>query len=133
MGEIEYFASHGASTLGVIANTVAYADGRPWLDGVIDYLDGNRGRLVELVAEHLPGVEFRAPEGTYIAWLDCRPLGLDESAADFFLREAGAALTDGIACGEAGEGFVRLIFATPRPVLEQAVVSMAQALHHRES
>lgn len=129
--KIEFFASHGASTLGVIANTVAYADGGPWLDEVIGYLDQNRARLVELVAEHLPGVVFSPPQGTYIAWLDCRPLGLDESAADFFLREAGVALTDGITCGAAGEGFVRFIFATPRPILEQAVVSMGRALRRR--
>ncbi|WP_022883237.1 MalY/PatB family protein [Gryllotalpicola ginsengisoli] len=45
------WAGHGTSNLGVIANTTAYNDGRQWLADTIDYLDGNRTRLGELLAE----------------------------------------------------------------------------------
>lgn len=121
-------AGHGASNLGVIAATVAYRAGRPWLDDVVDYLDGSRSLLADLVTEHLPEVGFVPPQGTYIAWLDCRALGLDAGPADFFRERAGVALTDGAACGAAGQGFVRFVFATPRPVLEQAVVAMGAAV-----
>lgn len=126
--DIWFLASHGASTLGVVANTAAYSAGREWLDGVLGYLDGNRQRLADLVAEQLPGVSYRVPEGTYIAWLDCRDLGLAVSPAEFFRTEAGVALTDGAECGATGEGFVRMVFATPRPVLQQAVTRMGEAL-----
>jgi cystathionine beta-lyase len=127
-------ASHGASTLGVIANTTAFTTGRSWLEAVIVYLDSNRRLLSELVAEHLPGVRYLPPQGTYIGWLDCRGLGLDGSPADFFAEQAGVALTDGAACGEAGIGFARIIFATPRPILTQAVASMGEAVRsHRSS
>jgi cysteine-S-conjugate beta-lyase len=129
--EVGIWASHGASTLGVLASTAAYRDGREWLDGVVDYLDGNRAVLGGLLGEHLPEVGYTMPEGTYIAWLDFRALHLDESPADFFLREAGVALTDGIACGEAGEGHARFVFATPRPILEEAIRRMAEAAHRR--
>jgi cystathionine beta-lyase len=137
---------HGASTPGAWATIAAYRDGRPWLDDVVRYLDGNRALLAELLAEHLPQVGFLPPEGTYLAWLDCRalgsrapaagrahpgePLGLaadEPSPADFFLARAQVMLTDGAACGEGGGGHVRLNFATPRPVLAEIVRRMAAA------
>jgi cystathionine beta-lyase len=126
-------ASHGASNLGVIANTVAYREGAEWLKKVVDYNDGNRHYLAELLREHIPEMGYVPPEGTYIAWLDARGLGLGDHPAEFFLREAGVAMTDGVACGEPGAGFMRFIFATPRPVIEQAVVQMAAALKRRGS
>ncbi|SDM77084.1 cystathione beta-lyase [Geodermatophilus siccatus] len=123
-------AEHGASTLGVLANTAAYTGGAGWLDDVLAYLDGNRRLLADLVAEHLPGVRYTPPEGTYLAWLDCRELELPEPGA-FFLERAGVALTDGALCGVAGTGFARLNVATPRPVLVQAVEQMGAALTAR--
>jgi cysteine-S-conjugate beta-lyase len=123
-------AEHGASTLGVVANTAAYTGGAGWLDEVLTYLDGNRRLLAELVGAHLPGVRYTPPEGTYLAWLDCRALDLAEPGA-FFLEQAGVALTDGALCGAAGRGSVRLNVATPRPVLEQAVEQMGAALAAR--
>ena len=75
---------------------------------------------------------YALAEGTYIAWLDARDLDIEGSPAEFFLNEAGVALTDGTACGAVGEGFLRFILATPRPIIEQAVVQMAAALaRHR--
>ncbi|TFV56656.1 aminotransferase class I/II-fold pyridoxal phosphate-dependent enzyme [Geodermatophilus sp. DF01-2] len=123
-------AEHGAATLGVVANTAAYTGGAGWLDDVLAYLDGNRRLLADLVAEHLPGVAYIPPEGTYLAWLDCRSLGLPDPGA-FFLEHAGVALVDGALCGAAGTGAVRLNFATPRPVLAQAVEQMGAALAAR--
>jgi len=124
---------HGASTPGVIATTAAYAEGREWLGEVTDYLDSNRTRLAELLAEHLPEIGYRVPDATYIAWLDCASLGIDGSIADFFRTEAGVTLTDGVLCGRGYENHVRLIFAMPQPILEEAVIRMAAAVRrHRE-
>src|SRR5690606_7026042 len=67
-------AGHATSTPGVIANTAAYRHGGPWLDSVMAYLQGNLELLRHTLAERAPGVGFRAPEGTYLAWLDCRGL-----------------------------------------------------------
>jgi cystathionine beta-lyase len=121
---------HGASTLGVVANTAAYTGGAGWLDDVLAYLDGNRRLLADLLAEHLPGVRYTPPEGTYLAWLDCRELGLAEPGP-FFLEEAGVALTDGLLCGASGRQYVRLNVATPRPVLTEVVERMGAALAAR--
>jgi cystathionine beta-lyase len=124
---------HGASTAGVQATTAAYRHGRGWLDEVVGYLDGSRRLLGDLLAEHLPSVRWQPPEGTYLAWLDCRDLaGVmgpgAASPADFFLAKAQVVLTDGAACGDIGRGHVRLNFATPRPILTEIVRRLAGAV-----
>ncbi|GAA4735128.1 aminotransferase class I/II-fold pyridoxal phosphate-dependent enzyme [Amnibacterium soli] len=125
--EVAGLVAHGAAGFGVAANTAAYTEGGPWLDGVLEYLDASRTRVGELLAERLPQVGYRAPEGSYIAWLDVRALDLGDAPAEAIRERAGVALTDGAACGEAGRGFVRLILATPLPVLEEIVDRLARA------
>ena len=122
---------HGASTPGVLAATAAYDDGEEWLDGVLQYLDGNRHFLAGLLADRLPQIRWTPPQGTYLAWLDCRGLGIDGPAGAFFLEQAGVALVDGPECGAPGKGHVRLNFATPRPVLATIVARMAAAVTAR--
>ncbi|PFG40824.1 cystathionine beta-lyase [Georgenia soli] len=125
------YAADVSDTVGLLGARVAtavYTDDGGWLDDVVEYLRGNRDLLAKLVAEHLPGAVLTRTEGSYIAWLDCRALDIEGSAAAFFRREAQVALTDGIACGEAGAGFVRIIMATPRPILRRAVEQMGEAL-----
>ena len=133
---------HGASTPGVRATTAAYRDGGPWLDDAVAYLDGSRALLARLLAEHLPEAGYQPPEGTYLAWLDCRALLADAGArpasgralpadvspAEFFLAKARVMLTDGAACGAAGAGHVRLNFATPRPILAEIVRRLGGAV-----
>ena len=128
---IGMMASHGASNLGVIANTAAYRDDRAWLAEVVEYLDGNRRFLGEALAAQIPEIAYREPEGTYIGWLDARALDLGAQPADFFREKAGIALTDGSATGLVGVGFLRFVFATPRPIIAQAVDRMAEALARR--
>jgi cysteine-S-conjugate beta-lyase len=119
---------HGASTPGVIANAVAYETGGPWLEDVVDYLDGNRRLLGQLLAEHAPGVGYTAPDATYIAWLDLSGYPIDGPVGDFLRESAGIAVTDGALCGTGYERYARLVFAMPRPVLERTVIQLADAL-----
>lgn len=121
---------HGTSTTGAVANLAAYTSGGAWLDEVTAYLDENRRLLAELVAE-LPGVHVSMPEGTYIALLDFRETGLTSDLGEWFREHAGVAMTDGAACGEAAIGFTRFVFATPRPVLREAVERIGRALAAR--
>jgi cysteine-S-conjugate beta-lyase len=130
-----FIFEHGASTPGVRASTAAYRGGGDWLADVVGYLDGSRKLLASLLAEYLPAIRYQPPEGTYLAWLDCRDLfgdrGIEVSPAEFFLAKARVLLTDGAACGEAGRGHVRLNFATPRPILTEIVRRMAEAMNGR--
>ncbi|MDX6298944.1 MAG: cysteine-S-conjugate beta-lyase [Nocardioidaceae bacterium] len=129
--EVGRIPEHGASNLGVVANIAAYEQGGPWLAQVLEYLDGSRRLLGQLLADRIPEIGYVQPEGTYLAWLDCRALGLGDHPAEFFLERAGVALTDGPLCGEASQGFVRYAFATPRAIMEQTVERMAEALRNR--
>jgi cystathionine beta-lyase len=119
--------TRGASVLGIVANRVAYEQGGPWLAEVVRYLDGNRSLLAELLARHLPQVRYTVPEGTYLAWLDCRDLGLDDPAA-FCLERAKVGLSAGPTFGPPGAGHVRLNFATSRAILTEIVERMATAM-----
>ncbi|MGY1829523.1 MalY/PatB family protein [Geodermatophilus sp. SYSU D01180] len=116
---------HGCSTLGAVANTAAYRDGVGWLEETIAVLDRHRRLLADLVASHLPGVRYRPPEGTYLAWLEGLPA---DAPGDLLLERAGVAVVDGARCGEAGRGAVRLNLATPEPVLTAIVERMAGVL-----
>ena len=123
--EVGHEAEHGAATLGAVANVAAYTEGIGWLDATLAVLDGNRRLLADLVGEHLPGIRYRPPEGTYLAWLE----GFDvPDPGDHLLREAGVALVDGARCGAAGRGAVRLNIATPEPVLRRVVERVGAAL-----
>ena len=125
---IGFFAGHGVSNLGVTANVAAYRDGHEWLAQVVAYLDGNRKFLAELVEEHLPGVRYSPPQGTYVSWLDFRDTPLNQNPAEFFKEKASVHLTDGASCGEGFEGFARFIFATPRPIMRAAFERMGEAM-----
>lgn len=119
--------THGATTIGIAANTAAYRDGAAWLDELIKYLDRNRMLLGELLAEHMPQVRYTIPEGTYLAWLDFRELDLPKEPASYFLRRSRVAMNSGKAFGANSAGFARLNFATTSSILEQAVKAMAKA------
>ncbi|MEU9517375.1 aminotransferase class I/II-fold pyridoxal phosphate-dependent enzyme [Streptomyces sp. NPDC048224] len=119
---------HGPSHVGVLAHTAALRDGTDWLDAVLAGLDENRRLLTALLAEHLPGVVHRAGQATYLAWLDCRPLGLGDDPAEVFLGRGRVALSSGIPFGSGGAGHVRLNLATSPEVLTEAVRRMAAAL-----
>ena len=120
--------THGASSLGVLAHTVALREGGPWLAEHLDGLDQNRRLLADLLAAHLPEVGYRVPAATYLAWLDFSPLGLPEEPGAFLLAHAGVALSAGVDFGPAGAGHARLNFATSSAVLTEAVERMATAV-----
>ncbi|WP_371328088.1 MalY/PatB family protein [Mycobacterium sp. 1423905.2] len=132
---------HGPSHLGIIAHTAAFAAGDDWLDALLLGLDANRALLDDLVAEHLSGVRLLRPQGTYLAWLDCRELGIEDRDTDglavvsdlsgparWFLDHAKVALSSGHVFGTGGAGHARLNFATSQAILREAVSRMGQAV-----
>ncbi len=113
------------------AMEAAYRDGAPWLAAVLNYLEGNLAMLRDVVAG-LDGVELIEPEGTFLAWLDFRALGLTPNELTAFLRgNVGWAVTRGQAFGGEGEGFARFNFATTKARLEGALNQLATALPRR--
>ncbi|MFI8946314.1 MalY/PatB family protein [Streptomyces sp. NPDC053750] len=119
---------HGPSHVGVLAHTAALRDGTAWLDAALAGIADNRRLLTDLLAEHLPGVVHHPGEATYLAWLDCRALGLGDDPADVFLRRGRVALSSGLPFGTGGTGHARLNLATSPDVLTEAVRRMAAAV-----
>ncbi len=120
--------SHGANLLGYVAALAAYQHGQEWLDQVLAYMEANRDILRQYVTDHLPGIRIVIPEGTYLAWLDCRDALIPGQPGQFFLQQARVALNEGAMFGPGGEGFVRLNFACPRSILVSALDRMRDAL-----
>jgi cystathionine beta-lyase len=118
----------GVTIMGYTAALAAYREGQPWLDALLCYLEDNRNLVVDYVNKHLPGIRMACPEGTYLAWLDCRQAAIEGNAHEFFVREARVALNDGREFGRPGEGFVRLNFGCCRDMLVEALERMRGAL-----
>ena len=121
---------HSASSIGVLAHAVALAEGRPWLAAHLAGLTENRRRLGALLAAEVPAIRWRPPEATYLAWLDCRALGLGDDPAGVFLDRGKVAVNSGPAFGPGGEGHVRLNFATAPQVLTEAVLRIRRVVDH---
>lgn len=124
---ISYRHRGAAGILGIEASVAAYAEGDAWLDALLAHLERVRGHLGAELAARLPGIAWWPPEATYLAWLDCRALELGPSPAEVFLERGRVALNDGAAFGSTGGGFVRLNFATSRPIVTEIVIRMAAA------
>jgi cysteine-S-conjugate beta-lyase len=129
--ELAFFATHGASNPGVVANIAAYTRGGEWLDDVVGYLDDSRRLLADLLARHLPQVRYRPPDGTYLAWLDCTGLDLPGSPGELVTDRAHVTVVDGPAFGAGGAGGFRFNFATPQPIMTEMVERMAAVLDRR--
>ena len=104
---------------GAEATLAAWTCGEPWLAETREHLTTMRNHIDGRIARELPEVRFTLPEATYLAWLDLRAYGLGDDPAKVLLEDARVALSAGRDFGENGAGFVRLNFATTRPILDE--------------
>jgi cystathionine beta-lyase len=118
----------GVNLFGLVAATAALTQGQPWLDELLVYLEGNRDLVYEFTRAHLPGVRMAKPEGTYLAWLDCRETPIAGQPCEYFLKTGRVALSDGGGFSRKAERFVRLNFGCPRYMLQDCMERMQQAL-----
>ena len=118
----------GIGILGQVATIAGWTEALDWLDELVAGLDANRHLLAELLAERLPEVRYRPPDATYLAWMDCRELGLGDDPASVFLGQGRVYLNSGLDFGPEGAGHVRLNFATSPAMLDEATARMAKAI-----
>jgi cysteine-S-conjugate beta-lyase len=115
--------------MGMATALSAYRYGKAWLDELLPYLEANRQYLSSYLEEQLPQIKMVKPQGTYLAWLDCREAGLQgENPYKHFLERGRVAFNDGVTFGKGGEGFVRVNFGCPRDILEEGLERMKFAL-----
>jgi cysteine-S-conjugate beta-lyase len=118
------------SIIGLEAAHAAFALGEDWLNELLVYLKSNRDFIFNYLNKYIPQIKMPNPEGTYLAWLDCRHLDLKPNPYEFFLSQAKVALNDGQSFGVGGNGFVRLNFGCPRKTLVEALDRMKDAIHN---
>ena len=108
---------------GYTALEAAYRFGDEWLDQLLDYLQGNLDFLLKYFANRIPKIKVIKPQGTYLIWLDCRDLGMDDMTLRNFMRDkAKVGFDDGFLFGSGGSGFQRMNIACPRPIIEEALI-----------
>ena len=113
-----------AGHIGIIAHAAAFNHARDWLDAAIGGIDENRHLLADLLETYLPDTRYVLPESTYLAWIDCRALGLGDDPSAVFLEQSRVALNSGTTFGDGGAGHVRLNLATSPAILTEAVTRM---------
>jgi len=108
--------------MGIITCKAAYESGAEWLDELMEYLGQNMLLIKTYLSNHIPRIKLIEPEGTYLAWLDCRELGLSAKKLDEAVTHKGKLwLNAGYTFGKGGEGFERINAACPRSVLHKAL------------
>ncbi|MDX9897990.1 MAG: MalY/PatB family protein [Spirochaetia bacterium] len=109
------------------AAVTAYASCGPWLDEALDHMWGNYEALVAGLAKKAAAIKVYPCEGTYLAWLDFRGVGLDGDVGAEIIDRAGLWLDAGVRFGTGGDGFARLNFACPRQHMDTAVARLSKA------
>ena len=116
----------------IVAFEAAYRGGEAWLDSLLIYLAGNRDFVSNYLDRNLPAIRLIQPEGTYLLWLDCRELRMnDAELCEFFIKLARVGMNPGTVFGQGGSGFMRLNIASPRSVIADALERIAHALKAR--
>ncbi len=135
-----YEAEHQKSGLdngnlfGVVALEAVYRDGSPWLEALKKHILENSRFVRTYIEQHIPEITAYQHDATFLMWLDCRGLNLDDEAlSTFFICEAKLGLNSGVSFGEAGSGFMRLNIGTGREMLGQAMRRLETAVKARKT
>lgn len=112
-----------------IATMAAFQKGEQWRKQMLKYVEGNIDYIIDFCKRHIPQIKPLRPQASFLVWLDCRGLGMEqEQLVDFFINKAHLALNDGSVFGREGEGFMRLNVGSPRSIIEQAMEQLKQAV-----
>ena len=117
------------SVLALTAHIAAYQQGAPWLDALRIYLKDNLTYIADKMNAAFPELNWQIPQSTYLAWLDLRPLNIDDNALQkALIEQEKVAIMPGYTYGEEGRGFVRLNAGCPRSKLEKGVAGLINAI-----
>ncbi len=122
--------ANSGNVFGYAALEAALREGDEYLTQLRDYLRGNLELFCEYIKTRIPRLKVTHPEGTYLAWVDMRGLGMSvDELSDFVRNRARLALDDGYAFGPGGEGFQRFNLACPRSIVREALDRMEKAVN----
>lgn len=111
------------------AMEVAFNEGEEWLEQLLVYISDNFDFIKDYCEKNIPKIKPNLPDATYLVWLDCRDLGLNnKDLREFMIHKAGLGLNDGNSFGRSLEGYMRLNAACPRSVLQKALEQLKVAV-----
>lgn len=120
---------HRNNAFSSIAMETAFNEGEEWLEQLLVYIDGNFELIRSFCEENIPQIRPNVPDATYLVWLDCRGLGMEnEELRRFMIEEAGLGLNEGWSFGRSLSGYMRLNAACPRSVIEKALKQLKEAV-----
>lgn len=115
--------------LSIAAFESAYREGDQWLDALMRYLETTRDFAADFITREIPQIKLIKPEATYLLWLDCRELGMnDAQLRDFFVRACKVGMNPGTVFGEGGSGFMRMNIGTTKARIAAALRAIQQQL-----
>ena len=116
------------NSFGMIATEAAWRSGEAWLDALLPYLKANRDILDRRIEAAAPGAKSMRLDSTYLAWVDFAETGLEPAeVTERVARRARIFASPGEQFGPGGATSLRFNFATPRPILEQALDRLDEA------
>ena len=119
----------GGNIFGMEASIAAYSNGKEWIDKMLEYVNDNMTLVYNYCREKIPRIKPVKAEATYLLWLDCKNLGIDDvSLRKFMIEKAGLGLNNGPTFGPGGSGFQRMNLACPRSVVQKALERMEKAM-----
>jgi cystathionine beta-lyase len=122
------------ATLSHVAFEAAYKNGHIWIKELKEHLLKNYDMLKELCDKFPHVIKITPIEATYLAWLDCRGMGLgDRELREFFVKEAKLGLNAGLSFGRKGSGFMRLNFAVSSAKMLYIIDRLEIALKNRDA
>lgn len=117
------------NVFGMVACETAYKYGEKWLEDLLEYLEENKNIVKKYIDEKIPGLKLIEPEGTYLLWIDCSRLGLnDEKLKEFMVKKAKILFNGGNSFGHEGQGFQRMNIACSRTILSEALRRLEEAV-----
>lgn len=120
---------HRNNAFSSVAMEAAFNEGEEWLEQLLVYLDGNFEYVKDFCGKNIPRIKVNVPDATYLMWLDCRGLGMDnEALRAFMIEKAGLGLNEGYTFGRSLTGYMRLNAACPRSILQQAMKQLKEAV-----
>lgn len=117
------------NVFGTTAMETAYANGLPWLQELMTiFAEHKQYAATRLINETNGKIKAMESEATYLLWLDCRELGLDDRALQqFMIEKAKVGLNAGSSYGKQGKHFMRLNFACPKDTLTEGINRIVRA------
>ncbi|MCB7318873.1 MalY/PatB family protein [Lacrimispora sp. 210928-DFI.3.58] len=120
---------HRNNAFSSVAVETAFSQGEEWLEQLLEYISGNFDFIESYCRENIPQIKPNVPDATYLVWLDCRQMGMEnEELRKFMIEKAGLGLNEGWSFGRSLSGYMRLNAACPRPVLERALKQLKKAV-----